>query len=173
MSGSWECFLHLVFLSSIPAYEYWMFWLVYEWFINTSIPRVKLGKRLLSWILSNHCLACDRTKLKVHGGISNEVQLLQVPWKVLFWLLLLLLCMANGNFCALKYHIRRSYAAGLWTCSPPQRALQSGTTRGAGLLMHFYCDVVVSHLWLNNLTHYFQKKVEVPQEMLRARSPLG
>lgn len=35
MSGAWEYSLPLIFTSSVPAYEYWILWLVDEWFINT------------------------------------------------------------------------------------------------------------------------------------------
>lgn len=35
MSGAWEYSLPLIFASSVPAYEYWILWLVDEWFINT------------------------------------------------------------------------------------------------------------------------------------------
>jgi len=34
--------------------------------------------------------------------------------------------------------------------------------------MHYHYNAIVSHLCLNNFIHYFQKKGEEPQKMLRA-----
>lgn len=96
MSGNWEYFLHLIFLSSLPAYEYLMLWLVYEWVINTSTHReqnwenvcfhgfclttVLLGTEQNSRCMEELPMRCS--SCKSHGKFSFEYYLSFHGWLV-------------------------------------------------------------------------------------------
>lgn len=70
-------------------------WMIHQ---HKHTHRAKQGRCLLSWLLFNHYFAWDRTELRGHGGIANEVHLLQVPWQVQFWMVLHLPWTAGGFF---------------------------------------------------------------------------
>lgn len=153
MSGAWEYSLPLIFPSSVPAYEYWILWLVDEWFINTSTHTEQNRENVC---FHDFCLTTILLETEQNSGGMGDCQwgapaASPMASSILngtspsmngWWLF----CSDGQTMWGDWFH-----SEGFWSCYPPQRALQCSTTQGAFLIMHFLCNTVLSYLCLKNL----------------------